>query len=57
MDNTWIGFLVVVLTVLGSNVWLHRDIASLREPIATLEARMSRLEGIMEGFMAGQKTG
>ena len=57
MDNTWIGFLVVALTVLGSNVWLHRDIASLRERIATLEARMSRLEGIMEGFMAGQKTG
>ena len=61
MDNTWIGFTVVVLTVVASHARLHRDIADLRERMTRLEIQMTerigRLEGIVEGFIAAQKTG
>lgn len=50
MDNTWIGFLIVVLTVIASHARLHRDIADLRE-------RMAKLAGVVEGFVASRKTG
>lgn len=50
MDSTWIGFLIVVLTVIASHARLHRDIADLRE-------RMAKLEGVVEGFVAAQKAG
>lgn len=43
MDGNWTEVVVIVLAIVGSNVWLHRDIASLRE-------RMARLEGLFEGF-------
>ena len=50
MDDTWVGFIVVVLTIIGSHAMLHRDIAMLRE-------RISKLEGVVEGFIAGQQKG
>ncbi len=43
MDNTWIGFLAVVATVIGSHTWLHRDIVSLRERMANIEGKMDIL--------------
>ncbi len=46
--NIWIGFIVVVITIVGSHTWLHRDIAELRE-------RMAKLEGTFEGFMTSQR--
>ncbi len=47
-SNIWIGFIVVVITIVGSHTWLHRDIAELRE-------RMAKLEGTFEGFMTSQR--
>ena len=46
--NIWIGFIVVVITIVGSHTWLHRDIAELRES-------MAKLEGTFEGFMTSQR--
>ena len=43
MDGNWIEVIVILLAIVGSNVWLHRDIANLREG-------MARLEGLFEGF-------
>jgi hypothetical protein len=48
MANIWIGFIVVVLTIVGSHVSLQRDMADLRE-------RMAKLEGVFEGFMSREK--
>ena len=49
MENSiWVGFIVVVLTIVGSFTWLHRDIAQLRE-------RMAKLAGTFEGFMTSQR--
>lgn len=53
--NEWYGVIVIVLTVVGSNTFLHRDIANLRERVAKMEERMARIEGIIQGFMAGSK--
>lgn len=67
MDNTWIGFIVVVFTIIGTTGtayrWLHQDIAELRGRMSSmegrmsgLEGRMSHLEGTMTGFISGQQT-
>ena len=50
MLGEWVGVMTIILTVVGMNTWLHRDIASLRE-------RMAKLEGIIEGFMAQRPSG
>ena len=44
----WYGVIIIVLTVVGANTMLHRDLASVRE-------RMAKLEGTIEGFMAGTR--
>lgn len=48
MDNTWIGFIIVVLTIVGSHTKLQRDFARLE---VELKERMAKLEGAFEGFM------
>ena len=48
MGNEWIGFIVVVLAILGSHAILHRDFSRLE---VELKERMAKLEGAFEGFM------
>ena len=47
MESGWIEVVIGVATILGSHWVLHRDIASLREP-------MARIEGLFEGFAGRQ---
>jgi len=47
MDGNWMEVVVIVLAVVGSNVWLHRDIAALRERMAKLEGTVELLAGVM----------
>ena len=46
MENQWIGFLTVVVAIIASHAMLHRDLAAVRE-------RLAKLEGTVEGFIAG----
>lgn len=39
----WMEVIVIVLAIVGSNVWLHRDIAALRERMAKLEGKVDVL--------------
>lgn len=53
MDNTWVGFLIVVLTILASHSKLHRYFARL---VVELKECMAKLEGAFEVFMNRGKT-
>ncbi len=46
MESQWIGFLTVVVAIVASHAMLHRDLAAVREGLA-------KLEGTVEGFIAG----
>ena len=46
MENQWIGFLTVVAAIVASHAMLHRDLAAVRE-------RLAKLDGTVEGFIAG----
>lgn len=43
--------IVLVVTILGFLWVLHRDVRNLREDIAGLRERMTRVEGLLEGFV------
>ena len=59
MDNTWIGVIIILFTILGATGtayrWIHQDISGLRDRISTLELemkeRMAKIEGAFDGFM------
>ena len=50
MESQWIAFLTVVVAIVVSHAMLHRDLAAVREGLA-------KLEGTVEGFIAGFRPG
>ena len=58
MTPELIGILAVGATVIGLMLTFRRDaradLAELRKDVQALTERMSRLEGVIEGFFAGR---
>ena len=52
MDNTWIGFVVVVLAILGSHLSLRHELGDLRDRVGDLRERMANLEGKVDVLIA-----
>ena len=53
MVENWIGVAVVLLSILASHAVLNRELRDMRKDMAALVERMVRLEGTLDGFLAG----
>ena len=55
MDNTWIGVVVIVVTILASHFvshsQFHRELRELRRDLTSLTERVARLEGALTAFI------
>ena len=53
MVENWIGVAIVLLSILASHALLNRELRDMRKDMAALAERMVRLEGTLDGFLAG----
>ena len=57
MSGDWMGVVVVVLTILASHAWFNRELRAVQRDIhsdvSDLRGRMAKLEGALDGFIAG----
>ncbi len=53
MVENWIGVAVVLLSILASHALLNRELRDMRKDMAARVDRMVRLEGTLDGFLAG----
>ena len=57
MSGDWMGVVVVVLTILASHAWFNRELRAVQRDIhsdvSDLRERMAKLEGALDGFIAG----
>ena len=57
VSGDWIGVVVVVLTILASHAWFNRELRAvqreLHSDVSDLRERMAKLEGALDGFIAG----
>ena len=57
MSGGWMGVVVVVLTILASHAWFNRELRAVQRDthsgVSDLRERMARLEGALDGFIAG----
>ena len=53
MVENWIGVAVVLLSILASHALLNRELRDMRKDMAALVERMAKLEGALDGFLAG----
>ena len=53
MAENWMGVVVVVLSILGSHALFNRELRDMRKDMSALVERMAKLEGALDGFIAG----
>ena len=53
MGESWIGVVVVVLSILSSHALLNRELRDMRKDMSALVERMAKLKGALDGFIAG----
>jgi len=57
MDDTWIGVIIILITIPGATGtayrWIHQDISGLRGEV---KERMVKIEGAFDGFMNRERS-
>lgn len=60
MDDTWIGVIIILITILGATGtayrWIHQDISGLRGEVSNVKERMAKIEGAFDGFMNRERS-
>ena len=53
MAENWLGVAVVVLSIVASHALSNRELLGMRKDMSALVERMAKLEGALDGFIAG----
>ena len=52
-NENWLDVIAVVLSIFTSHALFNRELRDMRKDMSALVERMAKLEGALDGFIAG----